>query len=468
MLAHMKRKETGKTINIEGEMDWCACDMEGISFPNGFLWGVASSAYQVEGAWDEDGKGESIWDRFCHTYGNIKNGDTGDVACDHYHRYKEDVALMKQLGVKAYRFSISWPRVLPKGKGEVNRAGVLFYRRLADELLNSGIEPWACLNHYDLPLALQDEGGWANREIVEHFASYAKLMAQELGDQIKQWLIVNEPRVMAWQGHLNGVHAPGAKDLQLSLKVSHNLNLIQGKTIQALRDFDPKFQIGTIVDLNVIHPVSDDDRDQEAAKNVDELQNRWFIDPILRGEYPPLAGKIGLKPSREDMDLIKQPLDFLGVNYYTRLLEAYDPLNLVTHAKAVQKGTPVTERNWEIYPEGLYETLTRMRTDYGNPVLYVTENGVAFEDRIMKNGRIQDDDRILFLRDHIMSVRRAVSDGARVKGYFVWSIMDNFEWAEGYSKRFGLVHVDYNSLKRTPKKSYFWYKQLTANNGFGL
>jgi len=439
-----------------------------ITFPHGFLWGVASSSYQIEGAWNEDGKGESIWDRFSHIPGNTKNGDTGDVACDHYHRYPEDVALMKELGIQAYRFSISWPRVLPKGKGDINRAGLNFYRRLVAKLLESGIEPWVCLYHYDMPQALQNEGGWANPNIIQYFADYAELMARELGDRVKRWLILNEPRPIAWLGHLTGTHAPGIKNLELSLKVSHHLQLAQGKAIQALRNLNQNLQIGTIVDLNTVHPISDDEKNREAASKLDEFQNRWYIDPLFKGEYPPLAGKIGLKPSQEDMSLIKQPLDFLGVNYYTRLLATYDPSNPVTQAKVVQKNTPTTERGWEIYPNGLYEVLMRLRMDYGNPLLYVTENGVAFEDNVIKDGKVQDDDRIAFLRDHIAAAYRAIKDGVRLKGYFVWTIIDNFEWAEGYSKRFGLVYTNYQSLKRTPKKSFYWYKQVIANNGFAF
>ena len=441
---------------------------KGITFPDGFLWGVASSAYQIEGAWNKDGKGESIWDRFSHTSGNIKNGDTGDIACDHYHRYTEDVALMKELGVQAYRFSISWSRVLPKGKSDANRAGLNFYRRLVDELLKEGIEPWVCLYHYDLPQALQDEGGWANRNIIQYFADYAELIARELGDMVKRWVIINEPRCIAWLGHLYGIHAPGVKNLELALKVSHHLELAQGKAIQALRDVSQDFQVGTVVDLNVVHPISDYEKDLEAASKLDEFWNRWFIDPIFKGEYPPLAKEAGLEPKREDMDLIKQPLDFLGVNYYTRLLATHDPSNPLMGAKVVQKKTPTTEKGWEIYPNGLYEMLMRLRREYGNPLLYVTENGVAFEDNVTKGGKVQDDDRIAFLQDHIVAAYRAIKDGVRLGGYSVWAITDNFEWAEGYSMRFGLVRTNYETLERTPKKSFYWYKQVIANNGFAF
>ena len=439
-----------------------------IAYPPDFTWGVAASSYQIEGAWNEDGKGESIWDRFSHTPGNIKNGDTGDIACDHYHRYKGDITLMKELGVQAYRFSISWPRVLPKGKGDINRAGLNFYSRLVDGLLEAGIEPWICLYHWDLPQALQDEGGWVNRNIVQYFADYAGLVARELGDRVKRWLIFNEPRCVAWLGHFIGTHAPGIKNLELALKVSHHLLLAQGKTIQTLRDVNQDFQIGTIVDLNPIHPITNDGKDQKAAGNFDEVLNRWFLDPIFKGEYPPLAKEAGMEPKREDMDLIQQPLDFLGVNYYTRLLVTYDPSNFLMQGKVVQKNTPITEMGWEIYPNGLYEILTRLRKEYDNPVLYVTENGAAFQDNVMEDDKIRDDDRISFLRDHMLAAYRAIKDGVRLNGYFVWTIIDNFEWAEGYSKRFGLVHTDYQTLKRTPKKSFYWYKRLIANNGFTL
>jgi beta-glucosidase len=440
----------------------------GIFFPGGFLWGVATSAYQIEGAWNADGKGESIWDRFSHAAGNIKNGDTGDVACDHYHRYKEDVALMKELGVQTYRFSVSWSRVLPKGKGVVNKTGLNFYKSLVDELLRSGIDPWVCLYHYDLPQALQDGGGWANRNIIRYFADYAELMGRELGDKVRRWVILNEPGLTARAGYLVGVNAPGAKNLELSLKVSHNLQLAQGKAVQALRDVNRNFQIGTIIDLTPVHPISDAEKDRKAADNLDEFLIRWYIDPLFKGAYPPLARKMGLKPDQQDLDLIKQPLNFLGVNYYTRFLATHDPSNPVTEARVVKKRTPTGEMGWEIYPDGLYEVLMRLHKGYGNPTLYVTENGVAFEDNVTKEGSVQDDDRIVFIRDHLISVYRAIKDGATVKGYSVWSIIDNFEWADGYSPRFGLVHTDYQTQKRTPKKSYYWYKQVIANNGFAF
>jgi beta-glucosidase len=358
--------------------------------------------------------------------------------------------------------------VLPKGKGDVNLAGLNFYKSLVEELSKNGIEPWVCLCHYDLPQALEDEGGWANPNITEYFADYSELMARELGDLVKRWVIFNEPRCIAWLGHFTGTHAPGARNLELALKVSHQLQLTQGRAVQTLRDFDRNFQIGTIVDLNLVHPISDDEKDVEAAGRLDEFWNRWYTDPLFKGEYPSLAEELGLKPSREDMDLIKQRLDFLGVNYYTRVLAAYDPSDPVTRARVVAKNTPATEKGWEIYPDGLYKVLARLKEEYGDQMLYVTENGAAFQDIVTKGGKVQDDDRVAYLRDHIAAAYHAVQNGVKLNGFFVWALLDNFEWAEGYSKRFGLVRTDYETLTRTPKKSYDWYKRVIETNGFSF
>jgi len=293
-------------------------------------------------------------------------------------------------------------------------------------------------------------------------------MARELGNSVKRWLIINEPRCVAWSGHLTGIDAPGLKNLDLALKVSHHLLLAQGKAIQTLRNIGQDFQIGTIVNLNVVHPINDDDKNWEAVKKLDEFLNRWYIDPIFKGEYPPLAKVAGLTPKREELDLIQQSLDFLGVNYYTRLFVTYDPAQPLTQARVIGENSHTTEMGWKIYPNGLYEILTRLRQEYGDPVLYVTENGAAFEDKVIKDGLIQDDDRIAFLRDHFAAAYRAIQDGVRLKGYFVWTFTDNFEWAKGYSKRFGLVHVNFRTLTRSPKKSFYWYKHVIANNGLTL
>lgn len=438
-----------------------------IVFPRNFIWGASTAAYQIEGAWAEDGKGESIWDRFCHSRGNIKNDDSGDIACDHYHRYKEDIALMKEFGLRAYRFSISWPRVLPKGKGNINKLGINFYNNLIDELLKVGIEPWVCLYHWSLPQTLQDEGGWANPDIVDYFANYAKLMAREFGDRVKNWIVINEPAIIAMRGYLEGIHAPGIKDLSTYLKASHYLQLAQGKAIQVLHDINPDFRVGTILNLSPIYPISSSKKDQEAADRFDQYWNRWYLDPLFRGEYPPLAKNL-LNPSKDEMDMIHQPLSFLGVNYYTRFFVAQDLTKPWYAARVVPKSSFVTEMGWEIDPNGLYETLAYLKKEYNNPVLYITENGAAFDDKVEKNGEVQDDDRISYLRDYIVAAYRAIKEGVKLRGYFVWSIMDNFEWAEGYAKRFGIVNVNYQTLKRTPKKSAYWYKKLIVNNSLDL
>jgi beta-glucosidase len=438
---------------------------QGTTFPQGFVWGVAASAYQIEGAAKDDGRGESIWDRFSRTPGKTQGGDTGDVACDHYHRYREDVALMRDLGVRAYRFSLAWPRVIPLGTGKVNDRGVDFYRRLVDELLASGIEPWACLYHWDLPQACQDKGGWANPEVVRWFADYAAAVGRALGDRVKRWVVLNEPRCIAWLGHLTGEHAPGLTDRELAVKVSRHLLLAQGQAVHALREVCPGASVGTVLDLNAVHPLTSSPEDRAAGERWDQFWNRWFLDPLLKGEIPPLAREAGLTATSAELKVIRAPVDFLGINYYSRALLAHDPSAPPLYARWPDKKTPVTEMGWEIYPRGLYEVLTRIQRDYGNPEMYVTENGAAFSDIVVRDGAIQDDDRIAYLRDHVAAVHRAIRDGARVKGYFVWSILDNFEWAWGYGRRFGIVHVDFRTLKRTPKASYRWYKEVIAHNG---
>ncbi|KXB01106.1 beta-glucosidase [candidate division MSBL1 archaeon SCGC-AAA259O05] len=433
-------------------------------FPEKFTWGVSAAAYQVEGAWNEDGKGESIWDRFVHNPGNIKNGETADIACDHYHKYKEDIALMKDLGVDAYRFSVSWPRVLPKGKGDINDEGLNFYKNLTEKLLNAQIEPWICIYHWNLPQSLQDEGGWANPNIVEDFANYAKILGRELGENVENWVILNEPWVVANLGYLQGEHAPGIQDHQKFLRASHNLQLAQGKAIRTLRDIDKDFQIGTILNLSPIHPSSDEDKDKKAAERMDQYLNRWYLDPLFKGEYPPLAKKAGINPDPGDLDTIQQSIDFLGVNHYSRQRVAHNPKKSL-QLEEVQKTSNKTEMGWEIYPDGLRELLVRLKKDYDDPTLYVTENGAAFDDKIIKDGKVQDNDRIRFLRDYIMAARRAIDEGANLQGYFVWTLMDNFEWAHGYDKRFGLIHVNFNTQERTPKKSFYWYQKVIGNNG---
>lgn len=443
-------------------------------FPDNFIWGVATSSYQIEGAWNEDGKGESIWDTFSHTQGKIVDGSTGDVACDHYHRFQEDIALMKELGVKAYRFSIAWARVLPQGHGTVNPKGLDFYDRLVDGLLNAGIQPFVTLYHWDLPQALQDIGGWVNREVAYHFADYAAVVAHRLGDRVKFWMTHNEPWVVTWVGYGWGNHAPGLKNPKVALQVAHHLLLSHGLAVEVLRDLGgAETQIGIVLNLSPIHPATDSDDDRAAACRHDGFLNRWFLDPIFVGSYPAdmldWFGALAPKGQPGDMSVISRRVDFLGVNYYSRSVVRYDPHDGLLKAKGVRvDGAEYTEMGWEVYPQGLYEMLTRLHRDYNAPTLYVTENGAAFVDEVTPDGKIHDERRLNYLREHFLQAHRAIQGGVQLKGYFVWSLMDNFEWGFGYTKRFGVVYVDFETQRRIVKDSGWWYRQVIAQNGLPL
>ncbi len=445
-----------------------------ITFPETFLWGAATASYQIEGAAYEDGKGESIWDRFCHTPGKIEGDATGDEACDHYHRYREDLAIMKQIGLRAYRFSVSWPRIFPKGGGSLNHSGLEFYERLVDELLANGITPAVTLYHWDLPQALQDREGWLNRDTVEYFADYAATLFQRLGDRVTLWITHNEPWVTAFLGHAMGVHAPGIKDCAKAIQVSHNLLLSHAKAVRIFRDFNRvDSRIGIALNLSPVTPASDSEEDERAAVLADGYLNRWFLDPLFKGSYPQdlldIYSERGCAPGAQaddmslsdDMSLLAEsPIDFLGVNYYSRQI-AKAPSNSESLYDQTKPGeAEFTEMNWEIYPEGLCDLLVRLDRDYSHPPLYVTENGAAFKDDREIDGVVQDEDRIRYLRDHFMQAYRAIEHGVDLRGYFVWSLMDNFEWAYGYSKRFGIVHVDYKSQERSLKKSALWYRDV--------
>jgi beta-glucosidase len=435
------------------------------SFPKNFLWGAATAAYQVEGAWNEDGKGESIWDRFSHTPGKVANGDTGDRACDHYHRLPDDIALMRRIGLKGYRFSTAWTRVLPQGHGLVNPAGLDFYDRLVDRLLAANIEPFLTLYHWDLPQALEEKGGWLNRETAYHFADYAALMVKRLGDRVKRWTTFNEPSVIAYCGYLIGEHAPGFKDEAMTRKVIHNLMVAHGLGAQAIRGIDPGLEVGIVLNLWPVQPASDSLADREAAEKA------WrggmevvFLDALLRGQYPPeTLQAIGGLPSfvqPGDMALIAQKLDFLGVNFYSRVVFSAKEGRL-----AKIEGSEYTEMGWEVNAPALRSLLTRLNSDYRLPPVYITENGAAFRDEISPDGKIHDPQRLDYLRQHFTQTRLAMQDGVDVRGYFVWSLMDNFEWAHGYGKRFGLTYVDYASGQRTLKDSGEWYARVIAENG---
>ncbi len=430
------------------------------TFPDGFVWGAATAAYQIEGAWNEDGKGESIWDRFSHTPGRIANGDTGDVACDHYRRYRDDVALMRQLGLKAYRFSIAWPRVLPAGRGRVSEAGLDFYDRLVDALSEAQIEPFVTLYHWDLPQALQDEGGWGDRAICGTFADYAALVVRRLGDRVRKWATFNEPWCIAFLGHRRGEHAPGLRDERLSLLVAHHVLVAHGLASQAVRAIAPRVEVGIVLNLWPVDVAQDTPEHRRQADGLWQKDSGWYVDPILRGYYPPETweayGPHAPSVQPGDMALIAQHIDFLGVNFYSRALVG---------AGGRLPNAEYTEMGWEVYAPGLRNLLTKLQREYQPPPIYVTENGAAFADEVGPDGRVHDARRLNYLRGHILQAQQAIAEGVDLRGYFVWSLMDNLEWARGYSKRFGLVYVDYPTQRRIIKDSGEWYRQVIARNG---
>jgi beta-glucosidase len=433
-------------------------------FPKDFLWGVATSSYQIEGGGLSEGRGESIWDRFSHTPGKTKNGDTGDVACDHLHLYKEDVALMKSLGVDAYRFSIAWPRVIPQGTGVTNEAGLDFYDRLVDELLRQDIQPFATLYHWDLPQALQDQGGWTNPESPEWFAQYTDLMTRRLGDRIKGWITHNEPWCISLLSNLMGQHAPGLNDPNTAYTVAHYLNLAHGEAMKVIRQNCPDTPAGIVLNLTPATPASNSEQDKHAAHIFDGWFNRWFLDPVFKGEYPEDMVEL-LTPVLQGIDLgqvksAAQPMDFIGINYYTRSVVRWDESNPFKFGSIKPEDAEFTAMDWEIYPQGLTDIIVRVHEDYHPPAIYVTENGVAFDDPAPVNGAVADTNREAYIKSHFEAAESAIEQGAPLKGYFVWSFMDNFEWAEGYDKRFGIVHVDYTTLQRTPKQSALWYRDF--------
>jgi beta-glucosidase len=432
-------------------------------FPPDFVWGAATASYQIEGAADEDGRGESVWDRFCATPGKVRNGDSGAVACDFYHRYRDDVGLMKELGLNAFRFSIAWPRVMPAGRRPVNEAGLDFYDRLVDELLANDIEPYATLFHWDTPQALEDLGGWPSRGTAEAFAEYTEAVARRLGDRVRFWITHNEPWVHAWIGHSWGQHAPGRTSEGEAVAAAHHLLLSHGWAVDVIRAVAPDAQVGITLNLAQSHPASDTPEDEAAAWQVDGEGNRWFLDPLFRGAYPAdlLERNELVSAHVQDGDLqtISAPLDFLGVNNYFRfVVSAGADGPHMEHNSEHQH----TDMGWEVYPDALRELLVRVAKDYGPKAIYVTENGAAFGDIRGHDGRVHDPERTAYLQNYIGAVSNAIAEGAPVKGYFVWSLLDNFEWSHGYSKRFGIVYIDYPTLERVPKDSYYWYRDLIA------
>lgn len=442
-------------------------------FPPGFLWGAATSAYQIEGSPLADGAGPSIWHRFSHTPGLVHGDATGDVACDHYQRWNEDVALLASLGLGAYRFSIAWARVLPDGTGRVNAKGLAFYERLVDTLLAHDIVPLATLYHWDLPAALDDRGGWLNRDVADWFAEYTQTVARVLGDRVPMWATLNEPWVVMDGGYMHGGLAPGHRNIFEAPRVSHNLMRAHGAAVLAFRS-ESRSQIGLVVNIEPQYPASSSPDDEAATQRADAYMNRQYLDPALLGSYPDelreIFGEAWPEIPVDDLRLVRQPLDFVGINYYTRAVHrADDSAPALRAARVPQSQRTHTEMGWEVYPPGLTDTLTWFRARYGDVPLYITENGAAFADPSTADGDVVDDPlRVAYYRDHLRAVHDAIRAGVDVRGYFAWSLLDNYEWSYGYSKRFGIVHVDFETQRRTPKCSARFYADVVRTNGRAL
>jgi beta-glucosidase len=449
-------------------------------FPDDFLWGTATASYQIEGAVDEGGRGESIWDNFSHTPGKVYRGDTGDIACDHYHRLEGDLDLMAELGLGAYRFSVAWPRVQPSGSGTPNQEGLDFYRRLVDGLRQRDIVPMLTLYHWDLPQALEDRGGWTSRETSERFAEYAGIVYEALSEEVGYWITLNEPWVASWMGYGLGVHAPGRRDSAAALAAAHHLLLGHGLAMETMRSAGDDNQLGVTLNLHPGHPSRDTEADREAAHRVDGQANRLYLDPLFRGEYPEdifsYYGERGTDLSfvRDgDLQQISVPIDFLGINYYFRHTVRGAPVEEGSSVPFADLGArPViphagekTAMGWPVEPEGLTEMLVRIKDEYADVPMYVTENGRAVHDYINPEGGVLDEERVTYLDSHFRAAHEAMEQGADLRGYLVWSFLDNFEWAEGYSKRFGIVFVEYGTQQRVPKSSARWYADVIRRNG---
>lgn len=441
-------------------------------FPQDFIWGTAAASYQIEGATKEGGRGECIWERFSHTPGKVFQGHTGEIACDHYHRYPEDVALMKSLGMDSYRFSISWARIQPTGEGAVNQPGLDFYNRLVDEIIRAGMTPAATMYHWDLPQALQDKGGWTNSDMPKWFTDYADIITKSLGDRVKFWITLNEPWCTSMLGYKIGVHAPGITDIKQAYKAAHQTLLTHAAAVAVVRENVPDAQVGITLNLSVQEAASDDPEDVRLARIEDGTANRWFLDPLYKGEYPAdIVTFLNEQDALEGIDLSEVKAatvktDFLGINYYMRFVIKSDPDQPGKIMHNFPADADYTDMGWEIYPDGLYQMLMRVHNEYHPPAIYITENGAAFPEpeHLDPNVEVLEDPRrVDFLKGYIGAVERAVDEGAPVKGYYVWSFMDNFEWGEGYNKRFGIVHVDYETQKRTPKRSALYFSQLAQS-----
>jgi beta-glucosidase len=440
-----------------------------LTFPPGFTFGTSTSAYQIEGAWREDGKGESIWDRFTHQEGRISDGSTGDRACDHYHRMEDDVALIAGLSVNAYRFSISWPRVIPNGTGHVNERGLDFYDRLVDALLARGVTPFVTLYHWDLPQALEERGGWTNRRAARWFADYCGVVAKRLGDRVDQWMTLNEPLSTVGAGYVAGAHAPGRRNLIDAAKATHVLLLAHARATDAIRAVDPGAAVGIANSFSPVYPARR--QDERIARRISAVLNELFMDPFYAGHYPPSLSPMlhvlnrQIRPS--DWDLIARPPDFVGVNHYSRYIARRTLLPFIGFRmlRPVRENVVFTDMDWEVHPPGFRRILRWIRDRYGNPPVVVTENGASFDEPVTER-RVHDARRIEYLQRYLEQLHRVLDNGQDVRGYFVWSLLDNFEWAHGYSQRFGIVHVDYETLARIPKDSYYFYKKLCETRSF--
>ncbi|HEY7354983.1 MAG TPA: GH1 family beta-glucosidase [Ktedonobacterales bacterium] len=433
-----------------------------LQFPAGFAWGAATAAYQIEGAVHEDGRGPSIWDTFAHTPGRTLNDETGDVACDHYHRWQHDIGLMKELGLKAYRFSIAWPRILPTGRGQINQAGLDFYDRLVDGLLAAGIAPYVTLYHWDLPQALQDQGGWQNRDTCNAFADYAQIVAERLGDRVHHWITHNEPLVVAFFGHYMGFHPPAVTDPAAASQVAHHLLLSHGMAVPVLRAAGG--QVGITLVLQPVYPASSSEADLAVARREEAIWQKWFMDPLFKGAYPlddmALAGLPAPNVQAGDMELISQPMDFLGVNYYTRNIARG-----AASSDGIQEEAEHSTMGWEVYPDGLRVLLELVQQKYAPKAIYITENGAAFEDTLRADGTVEDEARQRYLQRHFAAAHQAMQAGVPLRGYFVWSLMDNYEWTFGYSQRFGIIYTNYATQERHIKQSGYFYQDVIARNG---
>ena len=435
-------------------------------FPNDFLWGTATASYQIEGAAQEDGRSASIWDTFSHTPGKVKNGDTGDIACDHYRRFENDLDLMKEIGINAYRLSVSWSRVIPNGRGATNSKGLAFYDRLIDGLLERNIDPWVTLYHWDLPQALQDKGGWDARDTAFALADYANVVTHALGDRVKNWITINEPWCVAYLGHGIGVHAPGLTDLAMSLRAAHNVLLAHGLSIPVIRANSSKASAGITLNLTPGTPASDSSEDAAATRTFDGFFNRWYLDPVFGRGYPEdmleAYGVFAPTVDATDLKMIGVKTDFLGINYYSRGVIQHDPKQPMNVGQ-VRLDVERTFMDWEVYPQGLSDILTRIKNDYGETPIYVTENGASYQDKLEPDGSVHDAARLKYFERHFEACKTALEAGVNLKGYFVWSLLDNFEWAEGYEKRFGITHVDFETQERRLKDSGKWYQQFLSS-----